>query len=61
MHVDAEINHRKTTSHTRFCLTFRSQDFDVEPQTLLLERRSRLENHALFFAVPIGVIQEIGR
>jgi hypothetical protein len=36
MHLDAETNHCKTTSPPEFCLTFRSQDLAVEPQTLLL-------------------------
>jgi hypothetical protein len=61
MHVEAETNHCKTTSATA-----------VLPD-LPLSRPCRrtanpsprenvpLENHALVFAVPIGVIQEIGR
>jgi hypothetical protein len=60
MHADAETNHCKTTSPT-----------EVLPDLPLLRHRGRtaapssrekvpLENHALFFAVPIGVIQEIG-
>jgi hypothetical protein len=39
-----KVSQRPTTTRQhrprRFCLTFRSQDLAVEPQTLLLERRS---------------------
>jgi hypothetical protein len=59
MHVDAETNHSETTSPTELLPDFRSQDLAVEPQTLLLERKVPLENHALFSAVPIGVMQEL--
>jgi hypothetical protein len=45
------LTQRSTTGRQhrtrRFCLTFRSRDLDVEPQTLLLQRRSPLENHAV--------------
>ena len=61
MHVDAETNHCKTTSPSEVL-----PDVPLSgPCRRTADPSSRekvpLENRALVFAVPIGVIQEIGR
>jgi hypothetical protein len=61
MHVDAETNHCKTTSPAEVLPDLRL----ARPWRRTADPSSRekvpLENHALVFAVPIGVLQEIGR
>jgi hypothetical protein len=61
MHVDAETNHCKTTSATEVLPDLplsRPCRRTADPSS---REKVRLENHALFFAVPTSVIQEIDR
>jgi hypothetical protein len=61
MHVDEETDHCETISPAELLPDLplsRPCRRTADPSS---RGKVHLENHALFFAVPIGVIQEIGR